>query len=211
MGHFREFQKMTFAITSSLKTLACSLTVLAFILYFFSMLFAYGADEAHEYFVETSASTTLQNDLDKYWGTFFTAMYSCFLSVSTGQSWYLVVSPLSHYSNILTFIFISFIAITIFGVLNAISAIFVESAVMSAQHYKEVLILDKEHHKQLSVKHMKAVFEQIDKDGSGEISSAELEFFLTHDALRKYVEALDISADDTRMLFRLLDQDGSGQ
>merc|ERR1712039_314166 len=38
-----------------------------------------------------------------------------------------------------------------------------------------------------------------------------MEFFLAHDSLRKYMEALDIGADDTRMLFRLLDRDGSGQ
>merc|ERR1712039_218169 len=48
-----------------------------------------------------------------------------------------------------------------------------------------------------------------DEDGSGEITADELEEFLLEPGLRRYVEALNISAENTRMLFRLLDRDGS--
>merc|ERR1712039_410669 len=48
-----------------------------------------------------------------------------------------------------------------------------------------------------------------DEDGSGEITADEMEEFLMEPGLRKYVEALNISAENTRMLFRLLDRDGS--
>eukprot|EP00443_Scrippsiella_acuminata_P121400 CAMPEP_0115738760 /NCGR_PEP_ID=MMETSP0272-20121206/88558_1 /TAXON_ID=71861 /ORGANISM="Scrippsiella trochoidea, Strain CCMP3099" /LENGTH=182 /DNA_ID=CAMNT_0003183221 /DNA_START=11 /DNA_END=557 /DNA_ORIENTATION=+ len=59
------------------------------------------------------------------------------------------------------------------------------------------------------MRHMKEVFKHIDEDDSGEITADEMEEFLLDSALRKYVEALNISAEDTRMLFRLLDRDGS--
>jgi len=209
LSHVREFQKMVYAVCLSFKTLACSLTILLFILYFFAILFTHGFIEAHQHFIETSNPKV--DELQKYWGTFLTALYSCFISVSAGQSWYLVIAPLSHYSEYLTIAFIMFINVTLFGVLNAITAIFVESAMMSAQHYKELIILDTEHKKDLSVKHIRAVFQQIDEDGSGEITKAEMERFLSHESLRKYMEALDISPDDTRMLVRLLDRDGSGR
>ena len=42
------------------------------------------------------------------------------------------------------------------------------------------------------------------QDGSGEISSDEMEYFLSEDALRKYLEALSVTVEDTRMLFRWL-------
>merc|ERR1712048_752417 len=138
------------------------------------------------------------------------AIYSCYLSVSGGQSWYYVVKPLSDYSTVFTLCFISFIALTIFGVLNAITSIFVESSLMSAQHYKDLIILDKAHEKELALNHIRAVFRQIDEDGSGEISCEELEYFLSHESLRRYMEALNITTEDTDMLFRLLDLDGSG-
>merc|ERR1712039_270439 len=105
--------------------------------------------------------------------------------------------------------FLAFIVLSIFGVLNAITSVFVESAIMSAQHYRELIILDKEHEKDIAMAHMAEVFHQIDEDGSGEISSEEMEYFLSEDSLRKYLEALNVTAEDTRMLFRLLDKDGS--
>merc|ERR1711972_258277 len=50
----------------------------------------------------------------------------------------------------------------------------------------------------------------IDQDGSGEVTSDELVRFLRTDSLKKYLEALDITAEDTRMLYKMLDTDGSG-
>merc|ERR1712232_171902 len=68
---------------------------------------------------------------------------------------------------------------------------------------------DKEEERKLSFTHMKQVFNLIDENRSGEISVDELEYFLAKPELRKYIEALQISPDDTRMLFKLIDADGS--
>merc|ERR1740123_361212 len=51
----------------------------------------------------------------------------------------------------------------------------------------------------------------MDSDGSGEISADEMEYFLTEPGLSCYVDALGISAENTRILFRLVDVDGSGR
>merc|ERR1740123_950170 len=58
---------------------------------------------------------------------------------------------------------------------------------------------------------MRQVFKHMDQDSSGEITEDEMEFFLTEPSLKSYVEALGISADNTRMLFRLVDADLSGR
>merc|ERR1740123_2878280 len=58
---------------------------------------------------------------------------------------------------------------------------------------------------------MRQVFKHMDQDSSGEITEDEMEFFLTEPSLKSYVEALGISADNTRILFRLMDIDGSGR
>merc|ERR1712217_331925 len=92
---------------------------------------------------------------------------------------------------------------------NVMTSIFVESAIMGAQHYRDLIIQDKEHEKEIARRHMEEVFHQIDEDGSGEISATEMEYFLQNADLCKYLEALNVSAADTRMLFRLLDKDGS--
>merc|ERR1719189_991744 len=58
---------------------------------------------------------------------------------------------------------------------------------------------------------MKEIFKHMDQDRSGEICIDEMEYFLTEPNLKSYVDALGISAENTRMLFKLLDVNGSGK
>ena len=95
--------------------------------------------------------------------------------------------------------------------MNVMTAVFVESALQGAQMYKELIMQDKELEKVIARKHMEEVFRQIDEDGNGEITVGEMELFLKDEDLTMYLEALQINADDARMLFRLLDRDGSSK
>merc|ERR1711912_197373 len=61
------------------------------------------------------------------------------------------------------------------------------------------------------VQHLKEVFNDIDKDGSGAINGDEMEFFLEDPELAHYLESIDIFPHDARTLFRLLDGDDSGE
>mmetsp|Transcript_156804 Transcript_156804/g.278169 ORF Transcript_156804/g.278169 Transcript_156804/m.278169 type:complete len:205 (+) Transcript_156804:2-616(+) len=143
------------------------------------------------------------------YGGLATTIYTLFLSMSNGISWHHCYEPLAELGPFLGMAFIVYIAISLFGVLNVVTSIFVESVVRSAQHHKDVIVQDKEQEKFVVVSHMQEVFRQLDLDGSGQVTSDELEFFLNEPDLRKYMEALDVSHEDTRLLFRLLDRDGS--
>merc|ERR1712232_1156751 len=80
----------------------------------------------------------------------------------------------------------------------------------STAHYRDLLIQEKIHQKELDAKHMREVFNQIDTDNDKCISMTELEFFLRDPNLRLYLEALEISLVETKSLFKLLDRDRSG-
>merc|ERR1740121_1012308 len=82
---------------------------------------------------------------------------------------------------------------------------------MTTQQYRDILIQEKQHLREVAVKHMKQVFAHIDFNGSGDISSDEMEYFLAEPDLKSYVDAMGISAQSARMLFRLLDLDDSGK
>jgi Ca2+-binding EF-hand superfamily protein len=62
------------------------------------------------------------------------------------------------------------------------------------------------------VKHMKAVFSEIDIDKLGEITMEELSKFIEDDStdLRGYFKALDLNPSDATALLKLLDLDNSG-
>merc|ERR1712032_795771 len=115
-----------------------------------------------------------------------TACYSLYMSISNGKSWGLVMDPLLHVDTTFVVLFLMFLSVSMFGVLNVISAIFVESAMASAAFYKDLRIHESRKAKEGLVMHMKEVFRQIDDDNSGEISYAEMDHFLTDPTLKMY-------------------------
>mmetsp|Transcript_102750 Transcript_102750/g.297040 ORF Transcript_102750/g.297040 Transcript_102750/m.297040 type:complete len:253 (+) Transcript_102750:3-761(+) len=139
------------------------------------------------------------------------SFYSLYLAMSQGRAWGDLLAPIMDVGDFFVFVFFLFITVTTFGVLNIVTAVFVESAMRTAQHYRELLVQEKMRDWENVVRHMREVFHQIDEDGSGTISMGEMEYFLGDPDLRMYVEALDISTSDTRALFRLLDKDKSGR
>mmetsp|Transcript_137050 Transcript_137050/g.242239 ORF Transcript_137050/g.242239 Transcript_137050/m.242239 type:complete len:596 (-) Transcript_137050:47-1834(-) len=199
--HLHEFQKMAFALASSLKTLLCSTGVVFFVMFFFAVIFTQGA-------ADNSMRATIQ-DLSLRYGDLPSTLYTLFLCLSNGISWDYAYEPLSLMGLGYGYCFLAYIVISLFGVLNVVTSIFVESVIRSAQHHKDVIVQDKEKEKYIAVRHMQEVFRQVDFDGSGHVTSEELEHFLGAPDLRRYMEALDVSAEDTRLLFRLLDRDGS--
>jgi len=132
-----------------------------------------------------------------------------FMVVTSGVSWQQVYDPLTELGWMYPPFFIVYLCIVLFGVMNVVTSVFVESAVMSAQHYKDLIIQEKENARAIAVGHIKKVFRFIDADDSGIVTGEEVERFLEDPNLRQYVNALDINAEDARMLFRLLDRDGT--
>merc|ERR1740121_1127302 len=82
---------------------------------------------------------------------------------------------------------------------------------MAAQHDKELMVQEQQHRKDQAIVHLKELFKQVDTDGSGEISADEMEHFLSEPTLNCYIDALGITAENTRTLFYLMDIDQSGK
>merc|ERR1719223_773891 len=115
-------------------------------------------------------------------------------------------------SRVYVALFIVFLSTTFFGVLNIITSVFVESAMQSEQHSRELMLEEKGRVEDVYASHLKTIFAEMDADGSGLIEWEELRnAFSTNDDVRKYMEVLDINVTDVRKLFELLDVNGSGE
>lgn len=150
-------------------------------------------------------------DLDSQYGSVPNAFFTLFAAATTGIDWNEAYHPLEGMHFAYRIAFLVYIALILFGVSNVVTSVFVESAIMSAQHYRELIVQEKQHSKEVAVMHMKEVFRQIDEDGSGEISADEMDHFLSEPKLKSYIDALGISPENTRMLFHLMDLDESGR
>merc|ERR1712216_234828 len=102
------------------------------------------------------------------------------------------------------------IAFTIFAVLNVITGVFCQNAIESAQNDKETATMELLAKKDAFIQSIKALFSDIDKDHSGQISLPELEEHLDDAKFVAYFTSLGIDINDSWTLFKLLDTTEKG-
>jgi len=205
----RTFRQITYALQSSTATLFWAMVIVFMVIYCFAVVFC----QASTYHLRELADDGKVDSLEPWYASELRAnydsvlrsIYSLFISMMQGRSWYELLRPLMQVSGIYTCLFLAFISISLFGVLNIVTAIFVDSALQSQQHHKDLLIQENVIKKQLYRQHLEDVFKEIDQDGSGSIMYDEVEFFLSDPDLNLYLESIDIYPNDARALFTMLD------
>mmetsp|Transcript_79229 Transcript_79229/g.175708 ORF Transcript_79229/g.175708 Transcript_79229/m.175708 type:complete len:803 (+) Transcript_79229:92-2500(+) len=211
LRYVREFRKMIYSIQASMQTLIWSLVLLGLILYGFSILLSQSIGETLYMHKDDGAAEPAQiKEIRSHFGSLGVTVISLFKAITNGISWGTLLTALLDVEPAMGLCFLVYVSVSLIGIMNVVTAVFVESAMTSAQYYKDLIIQDRMQAKEIAVMHMQHVFHQIDQDGTGEIDIDEMELFLKDPELRMYVESLDISADDARMLFRLMDYDDGG-
>jgi hypothetical protein len=207
LRYVREFRKLVFSLASSLQTLFWSLLLLFFVMFCFGVFFTQSVSDYNRTAEESETSI-----MKVHFGSLPRSMYSLYLAVTNGKAWGDLLGSMMKINWFVTVVFIIYMSMTLFGLLNVITAVFVESAMQSSQYYKDLMVEDKLVTEQVCSRHMKQIFKDIDKDDSGTISLEEMNGFLEDEALdlATYFEALGITPTEAKMLFVLLDRDRSG-
>lgn len=212
LRNVREFRKMVFALAYSLHTLFWSL------LLFMSLIFVFGTvftQVTTDYFlINHQGEYTIEDeDLKNSFGNMEASMFSLYAAITSGRNWGELATLLQKIHWGVMLVFITYLSISFFGVMNIVTAVFVESAMHSSKHYKDLLVQEKSLDDATNVKHMKEIFALMDANCDGHISMNEMRRFLMNEGkdLQRYFQALEISATDTVTLFELLDRDRSGE
>jgi len=134
-----------------------------------------------------------------------------FQQIITGDSWGLVTVPVIERDVKTAVIFVLIVVTVSLGLTNLILAVIVECA----SEARENDLLDKLKHKEAdSIRAKQDLFKQcqaMDVDSSGALSLEELtEGFDTIPSFRDLLKLMDVEKDELKSIFRLLDQDGSG-
>lgn len=203
-----EFRKMAVSLMSSVQTLFWSLVLLFFIIYTFGVWLT----QAVSVHLHTNPEAKAVDGLVVNYGTLGSTIYTLYKCISTGLNWGILVEPLSAIDQTAAGLFVIFISISFFGVLNIVTSVFVESAMQTTRRYRDLMLQDSFHQQNIYVKHLKEIFSVIDTDDSGTINLLELKEFIMNEQpqLRDYFDALELNATNLHALFRLLDHDGSG-
>jgi len=209
----RELRKMCFAVQHSAPTLLWSMLLLILVMYTFGVFFTESVSNYLNNLDHANHTDELQYfiDIRHYYGTLPRTIDTLFMSIFGGISWVEVADPLAEIHVAFKLVFVIYISLLVVGILNVVIAIFVESALDSAHHYKDLLITENLQQRQLFCKHLRSVFHAIDIDNSGALEMDEVEQFLKDPTLNQYLQSIDVFPNDARALFRLLDTDGSGE
>jgi len=207
---FRELWLIVSGMIDSLKTIVWVVILLCVIVFVVGVFFTQvvgkldGGDEVYDY------SNTYWKRAD-YWGTVPRSMYTMF-QVMTLDSWSMnVARPLVKDNFAWAVVFVAFIFVVTFGLMNIVVAIICENILCAAQNNEEKIqqLMEKERSRVLES--LRGVFEAADTDKSGAMDFREFQSALARKHVKEKLALIDIPVHDLEELFKLLDDDQSGE
>jgi len=219
MRFVRALSVLVHSIMITLKALIWAMLLLTINIYFFAILFTQTVqahlDEAGPCAPKDTACSDDRQVFVQYWGDLARSMLTLYASVTGGVDWDYVSRPIGviHWGWSLVFLF--FISVTFFAMLNVITGVFCQSAIDGANHDRELLVRNLLEHRQTNIANIKQqfkeMFQRIDASNDGSITMEEFEAHITDDIASGFFVLLDIDSSEAFTLFRLLDENGSNE
>jgi len=205
---FRELRMMVYSILTSFKSLAWAVMVQGVMFYIFGISLTQGVVD---YCANAGAWTSPDTKLMRlYFGTLGRSCLSLFEAMAGGISWGELIDALDLLHRGYKFIFLLYISFAIFAVANIVTAVFVEGAMLNAQHDREVIIQEQMRSNQAYLQNMQQIFFEVDRDEDGCIELSELQQAMKDERVVAYLSAFGLDITEVQTLFLLLDRDQKG-
>lgn len=189
-----ELRTLVACIGASLKSLAWTVVLLAFMLYTLGVWLTQLASD----FEGEGEHAVL---LDKYYGSLGSSMLSLFQAITGGIDWSEALAPLlSCVSMLMGPLFVLYIAFAVLALMNSLTGVFVEAALRSAKQDNDFFIMS----------NLLELFLDSVGNFDGTLTLAKFEEQLDNPQMLEYFRAIDVDLGEARNVFRLLDLDGSG-
>ncbi|CAE7198432.1 Scn11a [Symbiodinium natans] len=134
-----------------------------------------------------------------------------FKTVIAGDSWGEVAVPVIEEHPVTAIVFIGSLLTLVFGVLNLIVAVVVDTFADARMNDIHSLAEEMEDEIEHDRKELAKLFKRMDQDGSGQLTLQELmEGARTDSSFQSRLRVMDIDVQDLEQLFCMIDQDRSG-
>jgi len=207
-----ELRILVMSILSSLKTLFWTGMLLTLVIYLVGILLTEEAadyrwlniaGEAADYrpsSYSSSESNIAEDALTTYYGSLDRSMLSLYQAVSGGVDWGDMLTPLSDISFAFGYLFIVYIAFTVFALMNIVGGYFVQSALESSKNEKHNYMIHL----------VTELLYDLDEDETGRISWEDFSCAMDCRAMQDYFKAIDVDVSEAKSIFNLLDYDKTG-
>merc|ERR1712032_475303 len=107
-------------------------------------------------------------------------------------------------------IFLAYISIAVFSVLNLVTGVFCDSAIEMANMDRAMIVQKRNQQREACAAHLLELLTDIDEDGDGIITNEEFVKSLEREDVQQNIDALQIDLSEAELLFVMLDKDGDG-
>jgi len=220
MRQFRELRLVLSSLMGSLKSCFWSIILVIAITFMFSLCLMQGvADHVHGNGDGNSTQAHLESGspspnnilLLEHWGSLAMSMLCLFKVGTGGLDWELVLDPLWPVGGLFVSIFILFIAFYCFVIVNSITSIFVEGVRDYAEKDQGQVIYDQLQRKEEYMNRIVALYQQMDEEGSGDVSFETFCKHLSDPSMVAFAESLDIDCMNLKQFFNILSANGARQ
>ncbi|CAE7198450.1 SCN10A [Symbiodinium natans] len=208
----RELQKLVTMMATCLKALAWSFIFCFVIMTIWAMLLV---EIVHPIMKEMRDNEVAFQDCEKCLSATSSVMNSnllLFQTVIAGDSWGDIAVPVIEFSPGTAIIFVGSLLTLVFGVLNLIVAVVVDTFAEVRQRDVLNLAEEMEHEIESDKKFLQKIFERIDTDGSGRVTLEELVEGARKDPqFQSRLRVMDIDEADLQQLFEMIDIHSEGE
>jgi hypothetical protein len=193
----RELRMITSSIMGCIKCLMWTMFLLLLLMYMVALCLR----EIFEDISEVVASGESQLDWHIYCGSLGRIILALFASITGGINWGDLVYPFYQGGfPVMGAILCFYIAFCIFALMNVVTGVFVERAVITAERDNNTVLVD----------NLCSLFDMKGENSQQTITLDAFEEKLDTAAMKEYFEAVNLDTSEAPYLFEILDMDGSG-
>lgn len=195
-----ELNTIVSSIINSMRSLFWTLVLLIIMIYIIGIVFAQVV-LGHRIENKDESPDDVAEELSYWWGTLFRSTLTLYEAILGGADWDGPLVPLLEKITVFMGpIFILYIAFALLAMMNVITGVFVESALKNAARDK-----DKDF-----VSSIRDLFEGSSNGDAGIVTQEVFEERISEAALQMYLKQIGIDAKDAKLMFSILDGEGTG-
>jgi len=203
---FKELRVVFLSLAGSVIHLFWAVLCLCIIIFVFMIVFMQGL--ADFVMTQEGGSPLVEKNIIPNFRSFGRTFCSLLMAITGGEDWGVYLRVLEEVSVGYSVLFVLYMMLMVFGVLNVITGIFCENAMAQARADFEVARGEEMRRSDKTAKMLARLFRELDAEMTGMISYDQWVKFVAQAEVRACFKLLHIDISRSADVFRLLDLDG---
>lgn len=207
---FRELWLLVGGLVNSIKALAWITLILMLLIYVCGVVATTEIGQNPEVYANGPSYDGEVWPYEEYFGSVFKSMFTLF-QIMTLDGWCDdIVRHILYFQPAFALLFLVFIVLTAFGLMNVVIGVIVENTLAAATVADQAIEKEQATKRRKALDQLEVMLELSDSNRSGSISLEELQAAAQSRVVQAQLEALDVRQVEVEQLFELLDYERRG-